>query len=85
MTMRLSVAEKDYYDPNDATWTKEDDAETLMVAIFPRLYPYNMWGNYFDCKNNIDQVLLVLWGYNDLLGPVPGSFLGQTISLQKAE
>lgn len=71
-------------------WT-EDDAETLMVAIFPRLYPYNMWGNYFDCKNKIDQVLLVLWGYNDLLGPVSvlawpgGSFLGQTISLQKAE
>lgn len=38
--------------------------------LWSQFFPdYVCGGNYFDCKNNIDQVLLVLWGYNDLLAP----------------
>lgn len=50
------------------------EGETLMAAIFLRLYCG--WWNYFDCRNNIDQVLLVLWGHNDLLAKGTRDSLG---------
>lgn len=48
------------------------DGETMMMPkrLWSQFFADYMWENYFDCKNNIDQVLLVLWGYNDLLAPL---------------